>query len=101
MLAFNQNIGSAIHKACAHNTDNDGVSQERPVNTEAVLVDPARTVSAPSSILALVSMTLNGPNIQKQSSHSSVTTPTLIQCYNFTAPHVKQILMPPTEYQYS
>ena len=33
--------------------------------------------SVPNSLLALVAMILNGPTIQEQSSHSSVSTPTL------------------------
>ena len=33
--------------------------------------------SVPTSLLALVAMILNGPNIQEQSRQSSVSTPTL------------------------
>ncbi|XP_062605131.1 uncharacterized protein LOC134266937 [Saccostrea cucullata] len=89
LLAFNENIGSALKKACYQDTDNDGVCLARAANivrrdmlklktTFSGSFEPhCQEQSVPTSLVALVGMILNGPNIEEQSSQSSVSTPTL------------------------
>ena len=89
LLAFNEDIGSALHKACQHDADSDGVHLARAANIVRRDILKMKTAfsgsfdalcqeqSVPKSLLALVAMILNGPTIQEQSSHSSVSTPAL------------------------
>ena len=86
LLAFNEDIGSALHKACEHDADSDDVHLARAANIVRRDMLKMKTAfsgsfdalcqeqSVPKSLLALVAMILNGPTIQEQSSHS---TPTL------------------------
>ena len=89
LLAFNQDVGSALQKACEHNTDSDGACLARAANIvrkgmlkmkttfRGSLETHCREQLVPTSLVALAAMILNGPNIQEQSNHSSVSTPTL------------------------
>ena len=90
LLAFNQDFGSALHKACEDDADSDGVSLARAANIVQADMLKMKTAfsgsfdthcqekSVPTSLLiALISMILNGPSIQEQASHSSVSAPTL------------------------
>ena len=89
LLAFNKDIGSALHKACEHDADSDGVHLARAANIVRRDMLKMKTAfsgsfdalcqeqSVPNSLLALVAMILNGPSIQEQSGHSSASTPTL------------------------
>ncbi|KAJ8396338.1 hypothetical protein AAFF_G00019150 [Aldrovandia affinis] len=89
MLAFNQDVGSALQKACEHDADSEGVCLARAANIVRRDMLKMKTTfsgsfethcqeqSVPTSLVALVAMILNGPNIQEQSCHSSVSTATL------------------------
>ena len=54
VLIGNEHIGSALSKACEYDADNDADSK-------------CQEESVPSSLMTLVSMVLNGPNIKDQS----------------------------------
>ena len=89
LLAFKQDVGSALHKDCEQDADSEGVSLARAANI--VRRDMLKMKMAfngsfephcqeqlvPTSLVALVCMILYGPSIQEQSVHSIVSTPTL------------------------
>ena len=88
LLAFNQDVGAFLRMACEQ--DSDVIHLARAANivrrdmlkmTTAVSGSFNDTLcqeeSVPHSLIALVSMILNGPNINEQSSHSSIPAPTL------------------------
>ena len=91
LLAFNQDVGAALHKACEQDADNDGVHLTKAANIIRRDILKMKTnfsgsfdthcqeKSVPNSLVALISMILNGPNIQEQSSNSSkcIPAPTL------------------------
>ena len=82
-------MGSAFSKACKHDADSDGVHLARAANIVRRGMFHMKTAfsgsfethchetSLPNCLLALVAMVLNSPTIPDQSSHSSVSTPTL------------------------
>ena len=87
VLISNKDVGSALSKACEHDADNDAVHLARA--TSIVRRDmfkmknqfngsfemKCQEKSLPASLLALVAMVLNGPNIQTQSSSSAISQP--------------------------
>ena len=89
LLAFKQDVGSALHKACEQDADSEGVSLARAANIvrrdmlnmkmafSGSFEPHCQEQSVPTSLVALVAMILYGPNIQEQSDHSIVSTPTL------------------------
>ena len=88
VLMANHDIGQALRKACHHDADNDAVHLARAAkivrkdmfkvkqNFDGSFGRTCQEDSVPASLLALVSMVLNGPNIQGQSS-SSTSQPVL------------------------
>ena len=88
VLIANHDIGQALRKACHHDADNDAVHLARAAkvvrkdmfkvkqNFDGSFGRTCQEDSVPASLLALVSMVLNGPNIQGQSS-SSTSQPVL------------------------
>ena len=88
VLIANHDIGQALRKACHHDADNDAVHLARAAkivrsdmckvkqNFDGSFGRTYQKDSVPASLLALVSMVLNGPNIQEQSS-SSTSQPVL------------------------
>ena len=78
MLSFNDDIGDALKKACYHDSDNDAMhlaqaakvvrkemfSQAFPFN--GIFTDEYLQNAVPQSLLALVNMILEGPNIKHQ-----------------------------------
>ena len=78
MLSFNDDIGNALKKACYHDSDNDAMhlaqaakvvrkemfSQAFPFN--GTFTDEYLQNAVPQSLLALVNMILEGPNIKHQ-----------------------------------
>ena len=92
VLISNQDIGSALSKACEHDADNDADNDAVYLARAASIVrrdmfkmknqfngsfeKKCQEESLPASLLELVSMVLNGPNIETQSS-SSISQPVL------------------------
>ena len=88
VLIANHDIGQALRKVCHHDADNDAVHLARAAkivrsdmfkvkqNFDGSFGWTCQKDSVPASLLALVSMVLNGPNIQEQSS-SSTSQPVL------------------------
>ena len=86
VLIANHDIGQALRKACHHDADNDAVHLARAAkivrsdmfkvkqNFDGSFGRTCQKDSVPASLLALVSMVLNGPNIQEQSSSSTSHT---------------------------
>ena len=78
MLSFNDDIGDALKKACYHDSDNDAMhlaqaakvvrkeifGQAFPFN--GTFIDKYLQSAVPQSLLALVNMILEGPNIKHQ-----------------------------------
>ena len=89
LLAFNEDVGAALRMACEQDADSDGIHLARAANIvrrDMLKMTTAfsgsfdtlcQEESVPNSLIALVSMILNGPNIHEQSSHSSIPAPTL------------------------
>ena len=89
VLIFNKDIGIALGKACEHDTDSDAVHLAGAATIiRRVMFNKRREFngsfhaqcqeqSVPISLLALVTMVLNGPNIKSQTSSSSVPQPAL------------------------
>ena len=88
VLISNQDIGSALSKACELDADNDAVHLARAASIvrrdmfkmknqfNGSFEKKCQEESLPASLLELVSMVLNGPNIETQSS-SSISQPVL------------------------
>ena len=89
VLIFNADIGSALSKACEHDSDNDAVHLARAANIvrrdmfkmknqfSGSFGTKCQEESVPVSLLALVAMVINGPNIEAQSSSSAMPQPVL------------------------
>ncbi len=84
VLIGNEHIGSALSKACEYNADNNSVILARAAKIvrrdmlqlknkfNGSFDTKCQEKSVPSSLLTLVSMVLNGPNIQDQSNLSGI-----------------------------
>ena len=80
----NEDVGSTLSKARGHDADNDAVHLARAANIvrrdmvkmknqfSGSLGTKCQEDSVPVSLLALVAMVLNGPNIKSQSSSSAM-----------------------------
>ena len=89
VLIFNKDVGIALGKACEHDTDSDAVHLARAATIiRRVMFNKRRDFngsfhaqcreqSVPISLLALVTMVVNGPNIKCQTSSSPVPQPAL------------------------
>ena len=89
VLISNKDVGSALSKACEHDADNDAVHLARAASIvrrdmfkmknqfNGSFKMKCQEKSLPASLLALVAMVLNGPNIQTQSSSSAISQPVL------------------------
>ena len=89
VLIFNKAVGIALGKACEHDTDSDAVHLARAATIirrsmfnkrrefNGSFHAQCQEQSVPISLLALVTMVLNGPNIKSQTSSSSVPQPPL------------------------
>ena len=89
MLAFNKDIGHALSVACDHDSDTDAVCLARAANIvrrdmfkmknqfNGSFEEKCQEESVPASLLALVSMVVNGPNIEAQTSSSAMPQPIL------------------------
>ncbi len=89
VLISNKDIGSALSKACEYDADNDAVHLARAANIvrrdmfkmknqfSGSFGTKCQEQSVPVSLLALVAMVLNGPNIEAQSSSSAMPQPVL------------------------
>ena len=80
VLIFNEDVGSALKKACEHDVDDDGDDDALSLARAANIVrrdmlkmnnqfngsfeSNCQENSVPASLLALVAMVLNGPNIK-------------------------------------
>ena len=98
VLIGNEHIGSALSKACEYDADNDAVILAEAAkivrrdmmqlkNTfDGSFDNKCQEKSVPSSLVTLVSMVLNGPNIKNQSSFivipQSVLTISQLLVYN-------------------
>ena len=83
ILVFNKDVGPAIRKACEHDADTDAIHLARAANIvhreifnkessfTGTYDSQCQASSVPNSLVALVSMTLYGPNIKTQSSYLS------------------------------
>ena len=89
VLISNKDVGSALSKACDHDADNDAVHLARAANIvrrdmfkmknqfSGSFRTNCQENSVPVSLLALVAVVLNGPNIKAQSSSSAMPQPVL------------------------
>ena len=89
VLVFNEDVGAALRKACEHDADSDAVYLARAATIvrrdrfqtkmefNGSFHTKCQEQSLPTSLLSLVAMVLNGPNIKTQSSFSSVSQPAL------------------------
>ena len=89
MLAFKEDIGLALSKACDHDADADAIHLamaanivrremfQKKNNFSGSFGPKCQEESIPMSLLALVAMIINGPNIEAQSSASSMPQPIL------------------------
>ena len=85
ILVSNEDVGTALSKACEHDADNDAVHLARAANIvrrdifkmmnhfSGSLETTCQQDSVPVSLLTLVAMVLNGPNIKAQSTLSEVS----------------------------
>ena len=107
MIISKKDVGSTLNKACTHDADNDGIHLARVANI--VRTDMFKMMnqfncsfeskcleeSVPVSILALVAMVLNGPNIVAQSSSTtipqSVLTISQLLMFNNMVRHRKDV----------
>ena len=83
ILVFDEDVGSALTKVCDHNTDSEAVILAKATTIVRRVVfqikeefnglfnSQCQEHSVPKSLLALVNMVLNGPNINSQSSAST------------------------------
>lgn len=89
VLISNEDAGPALRKACEHDADGDAVHLARAANIvrrdmfkmknqfSGSFEPNSQEDSVPVSLLALVAMVLNGPNIKAQSSSSTMPKPVL------------------------
>ena len=89
VLVCNEDVGSALSKACEHDGDNDAIHLARAANIvrrdmfkmknqfSGSFGTKCQEDSVPVSLLTLVAMVLNGPNIKAQSSFSTTPQPVL------------------------
>ena len=89
ILVSNECVGHALRKACEHDADDEAVHLARAAkivrrdmhkmkNQFAGSFEPnSKQESVPMSLLQLVAMVLNGPNIKVQSSSSTIPQPVL------------------------
>jgi hypothetical protein len=89
VLISDEDVGSAFRKACEHDADNDAVHLARAANIvrrdmfkmknhfNGSFGPKCQEGSVPVSLLALVAMVLNGPNIKTQSPSSAMPQPVL------------------------
>ena len=89
MLVSNECVGHALRKACEHDADDEAVHLARAAKTVrrdmhkmknqfAGSFEPkSKQESVPMSLLELVAMVLNGPNIKVQPSSSTIPQPVL------------------------
>ena len=107
MLVSKKDVGSALNKACKHDADNDPIHLARAANIvrrdmfkmknqfNGSFESKCQEESVPVSLLALVAMVLNGPNIAAQSSSAtmpqSVLTISQLLVYNSMVRHCKDV----------
>lgn len=89
VLVFNEDVGAALRRACEHDADSDAVYLARAATIvrrdmfqtkmefNGSFHTECQEQSLPTSLLSLVAIVLNGPNIKTQSSSSSVSQPAL------------------------
>lgn len=89
ILLFNEDVGAALRKACEHDADSDAICLARAATIvqrdmfqtkmefNGSFQTECQEEFLPTSLLSLVAMVLNGPNIKTQSSSSSVSQPAL------------------------
>ena len=103
VLVFDEDVGAALRKACEHDADSDAVHLARAAKIvrrdifqmkmefNGSFPTECQEQSVPTSLLALVTMILNGPNIKTQSSPSAVSQPALsisqLLLYNSSKTH--------------
>ena len=101
LLAFNQDLGSALQKACGQDADDDAIHLARAVNIVRRDMLKIKTASigsfdtycqedsVPHTLTGLVGMVLNGSNIRDQPNHLCIPAPTLaisqLLVFNFSA----------------
>lgn len=85
----NEDVGPALRKACEHDADRDSVHLARAANIVrrdmfkmkkqfgGSFEPNSQEDSVPVSLLSLIAMILNGPNIKAQSSSSTMPQPVL------------------------
>ena len=83
ILAFNGDVGAILRKACEHDADGHAVHLSRAATIvrrdmfskkmefNCSFSTTCQEQSVPNSLLALVTMVLNGPNIKSHSSNVS------------------------------
>ena len=88
ILIFNEDVGAALKKACEHDADHDAVHLAKAANIvrrdmfkhrnqfDGSFGSTCQETSVPVSLVALVAMVINGPNIEAQSS-TATPQPTL------------------------
>lgn len=89
MLIFNNDVGLALKKACEYDADSDAIHLAKAANIvrrdifkmknpfNGSFEKTCQEDSVPASLLALVAMVTNGPNIKAQSSISTIPQPIL------------------------
>ena len=100
ILAFNRDVGAALRKACEHDADGDAVHLARAATIvrrdmfskkmefNGSFSTTCQEQSVPNSLLALVTMELNGLNMKSRSSNVSQSALTLSQLlYNSVKPY--------------
>ena len=101
LLAFNQDLGSALQKACGQDADDDAIHLARAANIVRRDMLKMKTAfsgsfdtycqedSVPHTLTGLVGMVLNGSNIRDQPNHQCIPAPTLaisqLLMFNFSA----------------
>ena len=101
LLAFNQDLGSALQKACGQDADDDAIHLARAANIVRRDMLKIKTAfsgsfdtycqedSVPHTLTGLVGMVLNGSNIRDQPNHLCIPVPTLaisqLLVFNFSA----------------
>lgn len=88
ILIFNEDVGAALKKACEHDADHDAVHLAKAAiivrrdmfkhrnQFDGSFGSTCQETSVPVSLVALVAMVINGPNIEAQSS-TATPQPTL------------------------
>ena len=110
VLIFNEDVGSTLKKACEHDIDDDALSLARAANIvrrdmlkmnnqfNGSFENNCQEKSVPASLLALVAMVLNGPNIKAQSDSATpqpvLTISQLLMINSSVRRHKELISMP-------